>query len=52
MDTDAIVGWIVVAGALGLLAYLVFWSRRRIDRISRKGFASARQIEKELRGDG
>jgi uncharacterized membrane protein (DUF4010 family) len=50
MDADAVIGIIVIAAALGLLTGLVLWSRRRIQRIARNGFGSARAIEKELRG--
>ena len=50
MDGDAIVGTIVLVFALGSLTCLVLWSRRIINRIARRHFGSARQIEKELRG--
>gem|GEM_PF-626865 len=51
MDNDAILGWMLVAGALSLITYLVLWSRRTINRIAERGLRSARQIVKELRGD-
>ena len=51
MDNDTILGWMFVAGALSLITYLVLWSRRTINRIAERGFRSARQIVKELRGD-
>ena len=44
-------GCVLVTGALGLIAYLVVWSRRTIDRIARKGLGSAREIVKDL-GNG
>jgi len=47
MDGDAILGCLVTAGALGLLTVLVLWSRRAIDRISRGGYGSAREIEQK-----
>ena len=51
MDPNAIVGCVIVVLALGVLIYLVLWSRRRIDRIARNGFGTPRQIEKERRGE-
>jgi len=51
MEIDAIIGIVAVLAALGLLTYLVLWSRRRINRIARNGFGSARALEKELDGD-
>jgi len=52
MDPDALIGCGLGAGALGLMTYLVWWSRRTIDRIARSGFRSVRRIMKELHGDG
>jgi len=52
MDTHTVVGFVIVLGALGVIAYLVFWSRRTIDRIGSSGYRSARRIIKELHGDG
>jgi len=49
METDAVIGCSVVAGAVGLLAYLVFWGRRTINRIARSNGRSAREIHRELR---
>jgi tetrahydromethanopterin S-methyltransferase subunit E len=49
MDADVIIGIVVIAAALAFLAFLVLWSRRRIERIARNGFGSARSIERELR---
>jgi len=51
MDPNAILGMIIIVAALGVLLGLVAWSRRRIRRIGRNGYGSARAIEKELRGD-
>jgi len=51
MDKDMLLGWMLVAGALGLITYLVLRSRRTIDWIAERGLRSARQIVKELRGD-
>ena len=50
MEPDAIIGSIVVVVALAALTYLVLWARRRIDRIARNGFGTAREIEREHRG--
>jgi len=49
MENDAVIGCAVIAGALGVLAYLVWWGRRTIDRIARNGSGSAREIDRELR---
>lgn len=51
MSGDALVGIIVIAASLVVLTVLVLWSRRRIERIARKGYDTARAIEKDL-GDG
>jgi hypothetical protein len=52
MEADAIIGCSVAACALIVIAVLVFWSRRRIDRIARDGYRSARRIEKGVGSDG
>lgn len=52
MSGDVIVGIIILAGALASLTCLVLWSRRRINRIARRRYGSARAIEKELNGGG
>lgn len=52
VDLDAVAGWIVVACALGAIAYLTLWSRRAIDRIAARGPRTARAILKEVDGDG
>ena len=47
MDVDVInltVGIAVIAASLGLLVFLVLWSRRTIERIARSKSRSARQI--------
>jgi len=51
MDRDIILGVVIVLVALGLSAYLVLWSRRRIDRIAKGQFRSARRTLKDLRGE-
>ena len=52
MDGDTIIGLVLMVGALALLTGLVLWSRRRIDRIARNGYGSARAIERELDDGG
>jgi len=51
MDLDTVIGCLLVAFSLGFLTALVFVSRRRIDRIARNGYGSARHIIKEFNGD-
>ena len=48
MDGDILLGILVVAASLGCLTCLVLWSRRRINRIARGRFGSARTLEREL----
>ena len=49
MEIDAVIGCAVIAGALGALSYLVWWSRRTIERIGQNGSRSAREIDRERR---
>ena len=51
MHRDAIIGMILLFSALGLLTYLVMWSRRVIDRVARGDVRSAREIEKALQDE-
>lgn len=48
---DVMIGLIVMALSLAALVFLVFWSRRRIERISRTESRSAREIARDLRRD-
>ncbi|MCK4275969.1 MAG: hypothetical protein KAX78_05615 [Phycisphaerae bacterium] len=48
MDIDTVLGTIVITAALIVLTGLVLWSRRTIEKISRRGPTSARQIMKDL----
>jgi hypothetical protein len=48
MSTDALIGCILIVGALGLLTYLVAWSRSTIHRIARDGARSAREVLTDL----
>ncbi len=52
METDAVIGIVLLAGSVAVLLGLVWWSRRRIDRIYRQGYGTARTIERELDGGG
>ena len=52
MDTEVIIGCIIIAFALIAITFLTLWSRRTIDRIARNGYRTARQTLKELKGDG
>ena len=49
MDVNTIVGCVLLAASLLLLLVLVWFSRRRIDRIAKRGYRSAREIVKDLR---
>ena len=51
MDMNVLIGCVVTFVALTLIAALVFWSRRTINRIAKNGFRTARQTLKELNGD-
>jgi hypothetical protein len=44
MDSDTIIGVIVLVVALAMLVGLTLWSRRRINEISQQGYRSARHI--------
>ena len=50
MDPDAVIGSIVVAMSLLLLALLVVWSRRIIRMMAARGGRSTREIERKLNG--
>ena len=50
MDGEVVIGFAVVAGALGVIVYLVLWSQRSIDRIARRRLGSAREILKDRNG--
>jgi hypothetical protein len=49
MGADAFWGTVVLALALGLTVALVAVSRRRINRIAKRGYLSARQTLRELK---
>ena len=52
MNSDVLLGCLIVAAALGLCAGLVVWARRSIDRIARRGYRTAREILRERDGGG
>jgi len=49
MDTDTVLGVLIIVGALLAIVLLVLWSRRTIDRIAKRGFGSAREITRARR---
>lgn len=51
MDGNALLGTILIIGAVLILNVLVLWSKRRIDAIESRGLDSAREILRELDGD-
>jgi len=48
MYKDVIIGSIVVIVSLGFITYIVFWSRKSIEKIKRKKLHSAREIIKGM----
>ncbi len=50
METNAIIGCIVIVCVLVLITGLVLWSRRTVNHIARNGYRTARQTLKELNG--
>lgn len=52
MPDDLLVGCALLALALGLLVGLVFWSRRRIERIAARGARTLRETLKGRDGGG
>jgi hypothetical protein len=49
MDRDIILGIIIIVCGLCFISYLIFWSRRTINRIANKRLSSIREIVKEFR---
>ena len=45
MDIQAIVGTVLIAGAVVLITWLTIWSRKKIDDLARKNYPSARDAE-------
>jgi hypothetical protein len=41
---DIVLGCVLVGASLAAQVFLVLWSRRSINRIARRGYASARKI--------
>ena len=52
METDAVIGIFIIAGAVCVLTFLALWSRRRINRIDRRGYNTARNILRDLSDEG
>ncbi|MDY6913536.1 MAG: hypothetical protein SVT52_03660 [Planctomycetota bacterium] len=52
MEMNAIIGLIIIAGALCVSTLLVLWSRRRIRRIADRGYESARGILRNFKYGG
>lgn len=48
MSRDIIIGGLITFFALAFMTYIVFWSRRIIERIHRKKLGSAREILKDI----
>ena len=48
MEKDAVLGCILIACALGFIAYLTLWSSKTIEFIARKKSSTTREILKEL----
>ena len=51
MDTDQLVGCILVVVSLTTIVLLTLWARRTIHRIAANGYRTARQTLKGLNGD-
>ncbi len=51
MESDAILGVLIVVAALVMMAALVAWSRMTIERIDRKKLRTVRDIVKEFNGN-
>jgi hypothetical protein len=49
MDFDTTLGVLIVAGGIFFLTFVVLWSRRTIEMISRKRLRSIREILNELK---
>jgi hypothetical protein len=45
MNLEIILGTIIIAGGIGFMTYLVYWSRKAINQISEKNLNSAREIK-------
>lgn len=52
MPNDALLGILIIAFGLGLMTYLILWSRKTIKRIARKQPGSLREIVKEFHNGG
>ena len=48
METNTIIGILILLGALSTITYLTLWSRKTIQWIDSKGSPTTREIIKEL----
>ncbi|UCH93115.1 MAG: hypothetical protein JSV88_22905 [Candidatus Aminicenantes bacterium] len=49
MDFDTVLGVIIIVGGIFFLTFVVLWSRRTIEMISKKRLHSIREILNELK---
>jgi hypothetical protein len=49
MDANLMFGIIIFCLAYGLIVYLIIWSRRTIEKISKRSLGSLREILEDLR---
>jgi len=49
MDANSILGVVIFCISYGFIVYLIVWSRRTIDKISRRNLGSLREILEFLR---
>jgi hypothetical protein len=49
MDFDTTLGVIIIAGGVLFLTFMVLWSRKTIEMISKKKLGSIREILNELK---
>lgn len=52
MDTDTIIGIILLVASLSSVICLVVWSKLRIDKIAENGYENTRQMAKSLSKKG
>ncbi|MBN1457220.1 MAG: hypothetical protein JW912_05155 [Sedimentisphaerales bacterium] len=48
MDTDIVIGIVLISAALAFLGALTFVARRTIERIASEGFRTARETLRDL----
>lgn len=52
MDKDGIIGWIILAGALGLITFLVLWSIAIINHLVAQRENNKKDINMKAKGGG